>query len=77
MFSIEILYFLNLTVTTILVIATLYRVKLERDMVKLAKQNAKYREAVKVLYKALNIEDFTIDELKEVLKEIIEECENG
>lgn len=77
MLSLEFLYLLNLSVTTILVLATVYRVKLEREMVRITKQNAKYKEALEFLYKALEWEDLSKEELREALKSIMEECQNA
>lgn len=62
--GIEEIYLLNLIITTVLVIATLYRVKIERDMIKISQQNAKYM----MLFKQLK-------EIMEKEKDIIRECD--
>lgn len=72
---IEILYLLNLIVTTILVVGTLYRIKIERDMVKITIQNAKYREAMQYLRRCLKTEELSAQELLEAVEAVIKEVE--
>lgn len=71
MISLEILYFLNLIITITLVVGTFYRIKLERDLVRINIENAKYKEAFFFLRKALETENLTVDELKEAIDSIL------
>jgi len=76
--GIEDLYLLNLAITTILLLATLYRVKIERDIAKVTIENAVYRNALKRLKRILESEKDVIEtadgkEVYEFLKEFLKD----
>ena len=78
MVGIEDLYLLNLAITTILLLATLYRVKIERDIAKVTIENAVYRNALKRLKRILESEKDVIEtadgkEVYEFLKEFLKD----
>lgn len=78
MVGIEDLYLLNLAITTILLLATLYRVKIERDIAKVTIENAVYRNALKHLKRILESEKDVIEtadgkEVYEFLKEFLKD----
>jgi len=78
MVGLEDLYLLNLFITTILLLATLYRVKIERDIAKVTIENAKYRNALRRLKTILEKEKDIIEtadgkEFYEFLKEFLKD----
>ena len=76
-FGIEQLYFLNLIVTILLTAGTFYRIKIERESVRIAAENAIYRKTMKVLIENLKIEDLTQEEFKKLIEELFKNANNS
>ena len=69
------IYILNLIITIGLLIATLYRAKIERDLTKVTIKNAELYHSLKLLKKMLQSENLTDKEFRELIEEMIRGCE--
>jgi len=80
MVGLEDLYLLNLFITTILLLATLYRVKIEREICRVTIENAKYCQALKKLRQVMEREkdilnDTDAKEFYQFLREWLDEID--
>jgi len=69
------IYILNLIITIGLLVATLYRAKIEHDLTKVTIKNAELYHSLKLLKKMLQSENLTDKEFRELIEEMIRGCE--